>query len=243
MSLKNPAEILACLRGGLIVSCQAEEGDPFYAPEYVALFARAAELGGAHAIRACGPDFIRAIRAAVSLPIIGITKSSFGDGSVLITAGEADVEQVLDAGADLVAVDATKRIRPGGFSGPEFVTALKQRWRDTPLIADVSTFDEGMAASAAGADAVATTLSGYTPASAAGRSAIPDFGLLRELVRCLSVPVILEGRVNSPNLAARALRLGAFAVVVGTALTRPRVMVGAYLSAMRRSPLCVARTP
>ena len=119
--------ILASLRGGLIVSCQAEGDDPFNSPEYLALFARAAEMGGSRGLRVCGPPNIRALRAASSLPIIGLTKGSYPDGSVLITPGFADVQAILDAGAEIVAVDATGRRRPNGLPGSGFVAQVKQR--------------------------------------------------------------------------------------------------------------------
>jgi len=123
MNTDNPA-VLASLRGGLIVSCQAEDDDPFNCPEHLALFARAAEMGGARGLRACGTENIGALRAASSRPIIGLTKSRYQDGSVLITPDIEDVEAILEAGADIIATDATDRRRPNGMRGSEFVAAV-----------------------------------------------------------------------------------------------------------------------
>ena len=187
---------------GLIVSCQAEPGDPFDTPLSISLFARAAELGGAAGIRACGAANIRAIRRLVSLPVIGLTKSAYPDGFVLITADFADVEGLAAAGAALVAVDATLRRRPSGLTGPEFVAQVRNRF-GIPVVADVSTVEEGVAASAAGADLVATTLAGFTPQTKGATAAAPAFSLLEALVARLPVPVILEGSVWTPDQARR----------------------------------------
>ncbi len=218
---------------GLIVSCQAEEGDPFYAPEYVALFARAAEMGGAVGIRATEANNVGAIRKAVALPLIGLTKSSFPDGRVLITPTEADVTKLLEAGADMVAVDATNRRRPNGKTGAEFIAAIRHTFPSVRILADVATVAEGIAAHQAGATAVATTLSGYTPETESRCGDGPDWNLLASLVQAVDAPVILEGRVSSPSDARRAMDLGAYAVVVGTAITRPRLIVANYVTALR----------
>ena len=218
---------------GLIVSCQAEEGDPFYAPEYVALFARAAEMGGAVGIRAREANNVRAIRKAVALPLIGLTKASFPDGRVLITPTEADVTDLLEAGVDMVAVDATSRRRPNGKTGDEFIAAIRHSFPSVRILADVATVAEGIAAHRAGATAVATTLSGYTPETENRCGDGPDWDLLASLVQAVDAPVILEGSVASPSDARRAMDLGAYAVVVGTAITRPRLIVANYVSALR----------
>lgn len=221
------------LQRGLIVSCQAEEGDPFYAPEYVALFARTAEMGGAVGIRARETNNVRAIRKAVMLPLIGLTKASFPDGRVLITPSEADVGELLEAGADMVAVDATNRRRPNGQTGAEFISSLRNDFPSISILADVATVAEGIAAHQAGAAAVATTLSGYTSETENRHPSGPDWDLLASLVQAMDIPVILEGHVSSPAEARKAMDRGAYAVVVGTAITRPRLIVASYVSALR----------
>ena len=197
----------------------------------MALFARAAEMGGAVAIRACEPENVRAIRAAVRLPIIALTKSAYPDGSVLITPDIHDAERLLAAGADLIAVDATHRPRPSGIgNGTKVVSILRTAFPSVPIVADVSSFEEGKDAEESGASFVATTLSGYVPGGFPSR--VPDWLLLRRLAAVLQVPIILEGRVASPSQARRGLRLGASCVVVGTAITRPRILVESYVKSM-----------
>jgi len=222
---------IECLRNGLIVSCQAEDDDPFNRPESLVLFARAAEMGGAFAIRAQGADNIQAICTTVSLPVMGLTKGKYSDGSVLITEDFEDVERILRAGAQIIAVDATARRRPNGLTGPKFVSEVKRKWGRL-LVADISTLEEGLAALDAGADALATTLSGYTPHTRKKIGAEPDWELLMALVSATSGAVIMEGRIWTPAQALRAIRLGAFAVVVGTAITRPRVLTRAFVDAL-----------
>ena len=199
--------LLSQLHHGLIVSCQSEGEDPFHHPSLTALFARAAEMGGASGIRAREPENIRAISQAVALPIVGLTKGQYEDGTVLITPELSDVESILASGACLVAVDGTFRRRPTGLTGSAFVAAVKSRW-PVPLVADVSTLDEGLAALEAGADFVATTLSGYTGTRGPALDDEPDWKFLTCLVNSTSKPVIMEGRVWTPFQARRALDLG-----------------------------------
>ena len=225
----------ADLRRGLIVSCQAEGDSPFNAPTFIVAFAKAAERGGAVAVRLCGIDNVRAVRPVIRVPIIGITKGSYPDGSVLITPTLDDVSALLDAGADIVALDATARRRADGRSGAETVGEARARVA-VPIVADVSTHEEGVAAARAGATFVATTLSGYTPGTAGVASDVPDFDLLAALARALPDAVIAEGRVWTPEQARQALSLGAYAVVVGTAITRPMDIVRRFVRALDAVP-------
>lgn len=220
------------LARGLIVSCQAEGDSPFAAPRFIAAFAKAAELGGAAGVRIAGLDNVRAVRAAVALPIIGLTKGRYPDGSVLITPTVEEAAAIEAAGADIVAVDATARQRPDGLAGEEVVRRLSQRLR-APVLADVSSFEEGLAAARAGAAYVATTLSGYTPATASSSSGAPDLRLVSQLAQALQDKVIAEGRISTPEQAAEALRLGAFAVVVGTAITGPIDIVRRFVRSVK----------
>lgn len=213
---------------GLIVSCQAREDNPLHGPVHMAAMARAAEAGGAAGLRANGAADIAAIRAVSALPIIGIAKRWRASFDVYITPGFADAQAVAAAGADWIALDATPRSRDG-----EPAAALIARIKDElgkPVFADISTADEGIAAARAGADAVATTLAGYTPYSRISDG--PDFELIRALVAAVDVPVIAEGRFWSPDEVARAFALGARAVVVGTAITNPREIVRRFARAV-----------
>lgn len=223
--------VIEKFRGGVIVSCQSDGNDPFGRPEHLALFAQAAQMGGAMGIRAQGIDTIAAIHAAVELPVIGITRGVYDDEWVLITPDFSDVGAIIRAGADVVALDATLRRRPNGMDGVAFFREVKARY-DVALMADCAVFEEGIAAAEAGADVIATTLSGYTAETEGHATTEPDFELLKSLVHAVSVPVIAEGRIWTPEQARRALDCGAYAVVVGTAITRPRVITEKFVEAL-----------
>src|SRR5215468_2568367 len=182
-----------------------------YGTQMMALAASAAEAGGAVGIRANGPADIAAIRGAVKLPIIGIYKQDLPGYGVRITPTLEAARAVVEAGADLVALDATRRGPEEGRLPPAEMIRLVKTTLNVPVMADISTFDEGVAAAAAGADIVATTLSGYTAYSAAQDT--PDFDLVARLARALNVPVIAEGRIATPRDARRVLELGGYAVV------------------------------
>jgi len=209
----------AVLRKGLIVSCQAEEGSPFNGPQFIAAFAKAAELGGAVAVRVRDPENVKAVAAVTRLPIIGLTKGTFPSGAVLITPAIDDAVRLVKSGASIVALDATARRRPDGRTGVEFLRALRSAV-DCPLLADCSEVGEGLAAEGEGADFIATTLSGYVDPSVPP-PAEPDFEFIRRLTARTATPVIAEGRIWSPGQARQAVACGAYAVCVGTAISRP----------------------
>lgn len=215
---------------GLIVSCQAEEGSPFNAPQFIAAFARAAEQGGAAGVRVRGPENVKAVAAATDLPIIGLTKGAFESGRVLITPTIDDVLRLAESGADIIAFDATVRRRPGGVSGVQFLRDIRSA-AHCRVCADVSTLDEGLAAAAEGADFVATTLSGYVDVPA-GSKYEPDFELIQNLASKMQTPVIAEGRFWSPDQARRAFDCGAFAVCIGSAITRPVEIVRRFVDSL-----------
>ena len=223
--------LLTRMRGGLIVSCQPEaesrESDPMNSPAIMAALARSAVLGGAVGIRADSPADITAVRAAVEVPLIGILKRDVPGFAVRITPTLADAERVAAAGADVIALDATARARPEGRTAAELVRAVKEA-TGKPVFADIATVEEGVRAAEAGADAVLPTLAGPV----GGGADEPDFELLAALIREVHVPVIAEGRIATPAQAARALEIGAWAVCVGTAITRPRRITAGFVSAM-----------
>ena len=221
------------LKRGLIVSCQAGPPDGLHGPAAMAAMARAATLGGAAGIRANGPDDIAAIRTTVDVPIVGIYKQDLPDFDVRITPSLEAARAVVDAGADIVALDATHRPHPGGLSAADLIRLTKQSL-GVPVMADVSTVEEGVAAAHAGADLVATTLSGHTPYSPQIHA--PDFELVAQLAAAIDVPVVSEGHIAAPREARRMLELGAYAVVVGSMITRPRWIVERYVAAMRAAP-------
>ncbi|MCX7670182.1 MAG: N-acetylmannosamine-6-phosphate 2-epimerase [Anaerolineae bacterium] len=221
--------VIARLRGGLIVSCQALPHEPLHGSAIMARMALAAWQGGAVGIRANTPEDIRAIRAAVPLPLIGIYKD--GDADVYITPTLEHARAVARAGADIVALDATGRPRPDGRTLAATIAALHAEFA-VPVMADISTCEEGLAAVEAGADLVSTTLSGYTPYSP--QRPEPDLALVAALAGRLAVPVIAEGRISTPALARAALEAGAFAVVVGAAITRPQWITAQFAAALTR---------
>ena len=209
------------MRGGLVVSVQAPHGSPLASPGTMSAIARAAELGGAVGIRAEGPADIAAIKDAVRVPVIGLVKRDMPGSAVRITPSLDDARAVAGAGADAVAVDATLRMRPDGMTPHDFVAALAAEL-EPPLLADVDSLDAAVAARAAGADAVATTLSGYTSHDRVLDG--PDVELVGRLAAELDCPVFAEGRYSTPEEVHAAFGAGAFAVVVGAAITDPTAL-------------------
>jgi len=181
-------------------------------------------------IRANGPADIAAIRAAVGLPVIGLIKEDILGFEVRITPTLAHAHQIAEAGATIVALDATDRPHPDGISLNERIAYVHDSLQCL-VLADVSTLEEGLQAVEAGADSVATTLSGYTAYSPAQTE--PDFALIEQLTQSILKPVIAEGRFAMPAQAAQALALGAHAVVVGTAITRPQWITARFVEGLK----------
>ncbi|NYJ74321.1 N-acetylmannosamine-6-phosphate 2-epimerase [Allobranchiibius huperziae] len=221
-------DLLESLRGRLIVSCQAYPGEPMRDPHTMTRVAQAAVDGGAAAIRAQGIEDLTSIVAAVDVPVIGLWKD--GDADVYITPTLEHALAVAATGAHIVAIDGTGQARPDGRTLEQTIEALHQQ--STALVmTDCSTLEEGVAAASYGADLVGTTLAGYTSYTA--KTSGPDLALVTALVDALDVPVICEGRVHSPAQAAQAIDAGAFAVVVGTAITHPSTITGWFEHAVR----------
>ena len=214
-------------RGSLIVSCQAREDNPLHGAMFMGAMALAARDGGARAIRANGPDDVRAVKAA-GLPVIGIHKLFAEDVPVYITPTIGAADTLLDAGADIVALDCTPRPRRG--NDPATIIA-HIRARGGESFADISTLDEGIAAAAMGATYVSTTLSGYTSYTEP-KPAGPDLDLIRALAAKIDTPIVAEGRFNTPELARAAIEAGAYAVVVGTMITNPREITKGFAEAV-----------
>ena len=216
----------------MIVSCQAEGDDPFNAdPEYMALFARAAEMGGAIGIRTQGIAKLDAIKRITKLPVIGLLKGKFADGTVKITGSYSEVEQLINSKSDIIAIDGTFREREG-LTGPEFIHEVKKRY-GCLVLADIATYEEAKACEEAGADCVSTTLNGYTPDTLQYHDG-PNYDVLKDCVKGLSIPVFAEGRYNTPAEAGKAMELGAYAVISGTAITRPRVITQWFVSEINK---------
>jgi N-acylglucosamine-6-phosphate 2-epimerase len=221
-------DVLEAVRGRLVVSCQAYPGEPMRDPDTMRRVAEAVALGGAAGIRAQGLDDIAAIRAHVGLPLVGLWKD--GDDDVFITPTLEHALAVARAGADVVALDGTTRPRPDGRTLEATMAAVHEQ-TDALVMADCSTFEEGVSAARAGADVVGTTLAGYTAYTTKGAG--PDLHLVARLAAVVDVPVVAEGRIHTPEQAAAALRAGAWCVVVGTAITHPTTLTGWFASAIR----------
>ncbi|MEE0844962.1 MAG: N-acetylmannosamine-6-phosphate 2-epimerase [Eggerthellaceae bacterium] len=222
----NP--LIESLKGKLIVSCQAYMGEPMRHPETMAQIARAAELGGAAAIRCQGLSDIAAIKGRVEIPVIGLWKE--GHEGVYITPTLRHARACIAAGADVVALDATGRPRPDGRTFEETVEALKG---ETIIMADCSCMDDVRRALAAGVDIVSTTLAGYTDARP--KTDGPDLEFLTEAVLAAKpsgVPVFCEGRIHTLDDAKAAIDAGAFAIVVGTAITHPTSITSWFSNAI-----------
>lgn len=219
------------LKAGLYVSCQARDDNPLRGANFMVAMARAAVQGGACAIRAEGPSDIRAIKGAVNLPVIGLWKVEVENYDVYITPTLESAEAVARAGADIIAVDATDRPHPEG-SASDFIKTVK-RELGRPVFADVSTFEEGLAAAEAGADYVSTTMAGYTPYTE--KTDGPNLSLVKDLAAALSVPVIAEGRIWTPEQLAQAFEVGAHGVVVGTAISNPRDITKRFFNAVPKA--------
>ncbi|MFE3904536.1 N-acetylmannosamine-6-phosphate 2-epimerase [Streptomyces sp. NPDC059153] len=221
-------ELIHSLQGRLIVSCQAPPGDPMRETGTLVRLARSAVAGGGAAIRANEPEVVAAIVEAVDLPVIGLWKD--GDTGVYITPTVRHALALVEAGADVVAADATGRPRPDGSTFAELVEAVHAA--GALVMADVSTLAEGIAAAGQGADLVSTTLSGYVPGTPEQTG--PDLGLVASLSAAIDVPVVAEGRINTPDDAAEALARGAHSVVVGTAITAPTALTARFVAGIAR---------
>lgn len=225
----NATAMIESLRGRLIVSCQAYPGEPLQDADVMRRMAEAAVIGGAAGIRAQGLDDIRLIHEAVDVPLIGLWK--VGTEGVFITPTLEHAVAVASAGADIVAIDGTRRERPDGLTLADTIDAIHDR--TTALVmADVGDLEDGLAGAAAGADLISTTLAGYTDSRP--RTDGPDIGLVGELATAVGVPVLAEGRIHTTEQARACLDAGAFAVVVGTAITHPTSITRWFASALVR---------
>lgn len=224
------------LEGALICSCQASAGEPLCAPEHIVAMSLSAIEGGARGLRLEGVENIEAARPRTDLPIVGLTKDVDVPAEerlkrVYITPTFQDASLLARAGCDIIALDATGRKRADGLSLSETIKKIHDEL-GKPVWADVSTFAEGINAAEAGADVVSTTLFGYTEETRLPKEHGPGHELLEELVTHINVPVILEGRVWNPEEVTRAFELGAYAVVVGSAITRPKLITERFVRAI-----------
>lgn len=225
--------MLEQIKGKLVVSCQALENEPLHSPFIMAKMALAAAEGGAAGIRANSVVDIEAIRQQVALPVIGLIKRDYPDSEVFITPTLREVEELIAAAPEMIALDATQRPRPGGETLAELVAGIRARWPALLLMADIASVEEALIAEELGFDCVGTTLYGYTPQTKGHTLPESDFALFKAVLAAVAIPVIAEGNVDTPERAARCLALGAHAVVVGGAITRPQQITRRFTDAIR----------
>lgn len=220
--------MLEQIKHKLVVSCQALPEEPLHSSFIMGRMALAAAQGGASGIRAQGKEDILEIKKTVDLPIIGIVKRNYSDSEIYITPTIREVEELIETGCDMIALDATLRKRPGGVSLEELVKKIHAS--GLPAMADCSTFEECVYAEKIGFDCVSTTLCGYTPYSEKYEG--PSFELIRRLSEACQVPVIAEGKINTPEDLAAVFEAGAYSAVVGGAITRPKQITERFVKAI-----------
>lgn len=211
--------ILNKLKGGLIVSCQALDDEPLHSSYIMSRMAVAAMMGGASGIRSNSVEDIIEIKKTVDLPVIGIIKKEYPDSNVYITPTIKEIDALLVSGCEIIALDATQRLRPGGISLDDFFRDVRKKYPDILFMADCSTYDEAIHASQIGFNIVASTLHGYTEYTKG--VSLPNIDLLSQMVNNCNCPVIAEGGIWLPEQLEKIMSLGVLAAVVGTAITRP----------------------
>lgn len=216
------------LKGKLIVSCQALPHEPLHSSFIMGRMALAAKEGGAFGIRANTKEDIKEIQRMVDLPIIGIVKRDYEDSSVYITPTMKEIDKLMEVKPEIIALDATGDVRPGGLSLDDFFKQIKEKYPEQLLMADCSTVEEALHADELGFDFIGTTMVGYTKQSQHMRIEENDFEILREIVAKAKHKVIAEGNINTPEKAKRVIELGAYCVVVGSIITRPQVITKTF---------------
>ena len=228
--MEKNTKILEQIKGGLIVSCQALPHEPLYDSYIMSKMAYAAMLGGAVGIRANTIVDILAIRKRVDLPIISIIKQEYDGSDVYITPTMDEVDALVEIGCDIIATDATNRIRPNGKTFEDFFSEVRAKYPNQLFMADTSCFEEGQLAERLGFDLIGTTMAGYTPYTK-GRS-LPDLDLIEKYSKELNVPIIAEGGIWSPEDLKNVYKAGAFSAVCGTAITRPMDITKRFVKAL-----------
>lgn len=220
------------LRGKLIVSCQALPHEPLHSSYIMGRMALAAKEGGAFGIRANTKEDIKEIQTQVDLPIIGIVKRDYEGSKVYITPTMKEVDELMEVGPEIIAVDATGALRPGELTLDAFFHQIKEKYPEQLLMADCSTIEEALHADELGFDFIGTTMVGYTEQSRNDKIETNDFEIIREIVAKAKHRVIAEGNINTPQKAKRVVELGVFSVVVGSIITRPQLITKAFAEAL-----------
>jgi len=221
-------ELLEEVKGKLIVSCQALPDEPLHSPFIMGRMARAAKEGGAMAIRAQSVDDIVEIKKVTGLPVIGLIKRNYKDSEIYITATMREVEELLTTHCEMIAIDMTDRARPKGEKVEDLVKRVHEA--GVLVLADISTYEDGVKAAATGADALSTTMAGYT--SYSKHIDGPDVELVGHLVKMMKVPIFAEGKINCPQDVTEVMQAGAYAAIVGSAITRPQLITAKFAAAI-----------
>ena len=221
-------DFFSAVKGKLIISCQALPDEPLHSPFIMGRMARAAKEGGAVAIRAQSVADIEEIRSEVQLPVIGLIKQNYADSPIYITPTMREVEALIRTGCEMIALDMTDRKRPQHTDVRDLITRIHEAHR--LVLADISTYEEGMTAAELGVDAISTTMSGYTPYSPQIEG--PDYTLMERLAKDAPIPVFAEGRINTPEELVEAMQTGVFGAIVGSAITRPQLIARRFTDAI-----------
>lgn len=221
------------VKSELVVSCQALDNEPLHSSYIMGRMAIAAEEGGAKGIRSNSKEDIIEIKKNTDLPVIGIVKRDYEDSEVFITATMKEIDELAESKCDMIALDATDRIRPNGETLETFVQAIRSKYPSILLMADVSTVEEVIEAEKIGFDCVSTTLMGYTKKSEGQNIADNDFERLKIILDTVNVPVIVEGHIDTPEKAKRCKELGVHSIVVGSAITRPQLITAGFVEKMK----------
>lgn len=217
----------------LIVSCQALPEEPLHSSFIMGRMALAAKEGGAAGIRANTKEDIAEIRKNVDLPIIGIVKRDYPDCKVYITPTMKEIDELMEVKPEIIAIDATKDLRPNGVALDEFYAHIREKYPNQLLMADCSTYEEAKHADELGFDFIGTTLVGYTDQSKDMKIEQNDFELIKEIVKNVKHNVIAEGNINTPEKVKRVMQLGVFSIVVGSAITRPQLITKTFVDALK----------
>lgn len=227
-------ELFDLIKGSIVVSCQATPGEPLYMKDQsiMYLMARAAKQAGAKMIRTSSVRDIMEIKEETGLPVIGLIKREYPGYTGRITMTMREVDECMEAMADIVSIDCTFNERADGLTPPEFLKQVKAKYPNIIIMADCATLEEAVAAYEAGADLVGSTMNGYTPQTKPCNGE-PNYQLVKDMVAALPCPVIAEGRVHTPEQARKMLEIGAWAVVVGGAITRPLEIAKRFMAAVK----------
>lgn len=227
-------ELFDLVKGSIIISCQAVPGEPLYDKDrsLMPYMARAAKLAGTKMIRTSSARDIAGIKEETGLPVIGLIKREYPGYTGRITMTMREVDECMEVFSDIVSIDCTDCERGDGLTAPEFLRQVKKKYPNIIIMADCATLEEAVAAYEAGADLVGSTMNGYTPQTKDCKGE-PNYELVRQMVAALPCPVIAEGRVHTPEQAKKMLEIGAWAVVVGGAITRPLEIAARFMAAVK----------